>query len=674
MKIAIVSKQISRNSHNLVGLYREGLLSVLRAHGVEVTVLTTHDSGEEKDGGLTAEGIRSFPVYPEGQENLQTFKVSSKQGSLLSRWDERLLIEDSGLSFALIEHIQQSEHEFDQFIFLSLDDPHSLVGPLVVPEKSLFIPLFDSDVWSRLPSVMRIMAYVRRIGCGTPGELAALESMFGGSLGSKGFVLGFPGDVLAASDVAPLDDGMGPITLGSSCDRMMTESILALKSGRTIIGSQKSISHLADLSESFGGYLDEASSNLSSGSSVLRRDNALNYFSFLTDGEKYWNRLLSHLPQFPSTLTGAETQLPEKRVVLAYKYIGRYDAVGFDIIKQVETLRLSGYKVFVYCEACDEELKPYKIELPLLLDIVGDPAALLIYHYAIHWPEFDKILIQTKCKRMMKYHNITPAEFFSPYSEDLASECYRARRSLESLVRTQQFDFYTSDSKFNQDELLAYGVDEKICRIISPFHKSENLLLTKINRDLKALHKPRSLHVLSVGRMAPNKNHLELLAAVNRYVKQYDSNISVFIVGGLDGRLSGYQAEVEDAIARYRLKNIVTMFGKLSHQDLATLYLISDLLAITSQHEGFCVPVVEAQVNLIPTVSYRAAALPETINCKALTCEVGDYKALTDSMWKYRSLSRESEFIKSYSFQSKRFQNGISRSIFSEVVEQILGN
>ena len=53
--------------------------------------------------------------------------------------------------------------------------------------------------------------------------------------------------------------------------------------------------------------------------------------------------------------------------------------------------------------------------------------------------------------------------------------------------------------------------------------------------------------------------------------------------------------------------------GQVSDEELATYYRNAHAYLSLSEHEGFCVPVVEAMTMDVPVLAYAAGAVPETL-------------------------------------------------------------
>ena len=58
--------------------------------------------------------------------------------------------------------------------------------------------------------------------------------------------------------------------------------------------------------------------------------------------------------------------------------------------------------------------------------------------------------------------------------------------------------------------------------------------------------------------------------------------------------------------------------------ELAAHYAAADVFVVLSEHEGFCVPVLEAMQHEVPIVAYGAAAVPETLDRAGLLLDVKD--------------------------------------------------
>ena len=58
----------------------------------------------------------------------------------------------------------------------------------------------------------------------------------------------------------------------------------------------------------------------------------------------------------------------------------------------------------------------------------------------------------------------------------------------------------------------------------------------------------------------------------------------------------------------------VHFLGHVSNEELTALYDVADLFLCASEHEGFCVPLIEAFYKRVPVLAYAATAVPATMD------------------------------------------------------------
>ena len=66
-------------------------------------------------------------------------------------------------------------------------------------------------------------------------------------------------------------------------------------------------------------------------------------------------------------------------------------------------------------------------------------------------------------------------------------------------------------------------------------------------------------------------------------------------------------------VNQLNLQDCVLFTGKVNDGELKSYYLVSKNFALTSYHEGFCVPLVEAMSMKIPIVVYNSTAVSDTV-------------------------------------------------------------
>ena len=245
-------------------------------------------------------------------------------------------------------------------------------------------------------------------------------------------------------------------------------------------------------------------------------------------------------------------------------------------------------------------------------DFLKNPSALLIYHHSIGWGLSRELLPKLRCKTVIKYHNVTPPEFFAGISADFVEMCRSGRDEMKSLVKLEH-DLYLSDSEYNMLELIEAGAPTSRNFVLPPFHHID--VLDSVNPDLSVIDRYRTgrANILTVGRVSPNKDHASLIEAFANYYYYYNSNSRLLIVGKQDEAFKSYYERLGELVSSLCLDDAVVFTGGVTNEEMKAYYMIAHLFMITSKHEGFCVPLVEAMAMKLPILAYNSTAIPGTI-------------------------------------------------------------
>ena len=286
------------------------------------------------------------------------------------------------------------------------------------------------------------------------------------------------------------------------------------------------------------------------------------------------------------------------------------DAVGNDALAMARLLRERGIDTRVFCDVAVGVDEPTWLPAQLLA-FAGGPRDLVIYHLSVGCPAALDILKRARGFRVVRYHNITPPDFFEEYAPDYASACARGRAEI-ALVAQLGCECYLGDSHYNLDELIERGAPATRGAVFAPLHRVEHLIETEADLGLFDELADGARNVLMVGRVAPNKGHIELVDAFAAYVDAYDNPARLIIVGKSDPRLQGYVDNIRRRVDLHRLGSRVRWFDGVSEAQLKSVYLASHTFMTLSQHEGFCVPLIEAMALGVPVVALGSSAIPET--------------------------------------------------------------
>jgi len=317
------------------------------------------------------------------------------------------------------------------------------------------------------------------------------------------------------------------------------------------------------------------------------------------------------------------------RVIIACQALVLADAIGHDVIEEFNCLQEEGIEAYIYAEGCSDETE--KLISEDSINLLSDKDTVLIYHHSIFWDNGIELLENAQCKKIIRYHNVTPEHYFLPYSLELFKSCLFARRLNRELVNLD-FDMLLSTSAFNARDFTNIGFPEERCRVLAPFHKIHEFDNTKA--DIATLDRLNDgkINIFFCGRVVPNKGHKHLLYTAYYSKILFDENIRFVIAGTFDERLTKYWDEIKTLSNTLGLSNVVEFVGKVSFNELKSYYLASHAFLLLSEHEGFCVPILESQYFKLPIIAYNSSAIKETMGDNQLTYDSLDYDVIASSI------------------------------------------
>lgn len=299
-----------------------------------------------------------------------------------------------------------------------------------------------------------------------------------------------------------------------------------------------------------------------------------------------------------------------------------HDAVGADALAMAAILDSLGIETRLFCGSASKvERQVWPAEdLPAF---AGGEHDLVIYHFSTGWPAALAILARCRGRRVVKYHNITPAAFFRDYSADYEQACAAGRAELKALVELG-CEHYIGDSAYNLDELIEMGLPPARGEVLAPFHRIDEIVAAEPDMELLNALGDGARNFLMVGRVAPNKGHVELVDAFAAFVHGWDAPARLIIVGKQDLRLQGYAEAIRARIRAEAIDAHVMWIETASERQLKAAYLRSHVLMMLSRHEGFCVPLIEAMALSVPIVAHASSAIPETLGPAGLAWSEDD--------------------------------------------------
>ena len=322
-----------------------------------------------------------------------------------------------------------------------------------------------------------------------------------------------------------------------------------------------------------------------------------------------------------------------------------------------------GFESRIFANGMDEFGKRFASYDYAYRDFMHEQDDLLIYHFSIYCSNY-KMFMETRNRKVLIYHNITPAEFYERFYPEAAHLCRLGRDLLPELA---ECDLALGDSDFNRQELTKAGFPEEktgVLPINPPLDR-----LGEVDEDKAFLHRlsDGKVNFLFVGRVVPNKRVEDIVKLFYCYHRGINARSRLLVAGPL---LNTYYSALLSMVRKMGLEDRVHFLGKVSDSRLKACYLGSHYYVSMSEHEGFCVPLLEAFHFDLPVLAYAAGAVPETMGGAGVLFTVKDYPLLAELV---ERLERDA-FLRERVLASQRERLAIFDSFtFARVLRRTLG-
>lgn len=342
------------------------------------------------------------------------------------------------------------------------------------------------------------------------------------------------------------------------------------------------------------------------------------------------------------------------------------DAIGNEVVVIDSILKSMNIESIILCDYSDPrvEIKSYlydKNELKRSLE----KNDIIIYHKS-SGSHFSEEIIEFNCKKVMIYHNITPEEFFEPYNNNVAAELKRGREQLEKLKDI--IDYAIADSEYNKEELINIGFK---CPIdIQPLIIDFDEYNIKCNDNILNNYK-KGTNIIFTGRIAPNKKQEDIIKVFYYYKNYVDSEARLFLVGSYNGT-EKYYAKLKGFVQELRLKDVY-FTGHVKFNDIVSYYKIADVFVCMSEHEGFCVPLIESMYFNIPIICYKCTAIPYTMGKSGVVLDNKDFISYSESIRKLiEDKTYRDSIIMNQLKNLERFSKKNTIRMFKELIKKII--
>lgn len=293
------------------------------------------------------------------------------------------------------------------------------------------------------------------------------------------------------------------------------------------------------------------------------------------------------------------------KIIQVIGSFSRGDAIGNHIWELHKIFEKQGIDSEIYSQFRNENQDTSMIKNILELKHVCKED-IIILHMCIG-SMVNKYVLQFRCKKVMMYHNITPPEFLKNYDLNFYRICKQGYKELRQLAG--KFDTVIAMSEYNKRDLIKAGYKEPIevwPGYLIPYddYKQEP------DASILDKYKDGKKNFLFVGRVVPNKKHEDIIQTFAYYKKHIDSNVRLILVGNTG--LKTYVDDLKKYVEAIGVEDVI-FTGSVSFPEIIAYYKVADVFLCMSEHEGFCVPLIEAMMFQVPIVAYAAAAVPETL-------------------------------------------------------------
>ena len=243
-------------------------------------------------------------------------------------------------------------------------------------------------------------------------------------------------------------------------------------------------------------------------------------------------------------------------------------------------------------------------------DFAPERDDVLLLHHSAGLSKLPELLALPNPKLLL-YHNVTPPAWLWAQAPLVAAHCAMGREQLPALVAG--VDVAAADSSFNAQALRDLGAE------------AATVIPLLIDRDRLGAPSPTPAPgpptVLFVGRLSPHKRQDEVIRCFALYRRRHAPEARLVLVG--DPITPGYP-ELLRRVGEDLAPGAVQIESGLSAAELGDRYRAAGVFLCLSEHEGFCIPLLEAFHFGLPVITRPLGAIPETVGDAALLVEEPD--------------------------------------------------
>jgi len=324
------------------------------------------------------------------------------------------------------------------------------------------------------------------------------------------------------------------------------------------------------------------------------------------------------------------------------------DAVGKIVLTIQETLQDAGYESGIYAEIIPSALKNKVNNFSCFEK--NDKQSIVIYHHTFA-SDLVNYLKTLENPKFLIYHNITPPEFFQGFDEETAIGCARGIEQLKLLQKMVLGAICFSN--YSKNDLIENGfTNVSVIPPVIDFCKSKISITPTITKN--------STSLLYVGRIVPHKKVEDILKIFAFYNQCVNGNSKLYLIGAYNIS-DPYFCWLQKIIEELKLQNVYFL-SEISDAKLAFYYANSDVYISMSEHEGFCIPLIESMCYKLPVLAFNATAIPETLNGSGILLKEKNFEEIAELIQiigennnlRNRIISEQDEKIRMMDFETTK--------------------
>ncbi len=301
--------------------------------------------------------------------------------------------------------------------------------------------------------------------------------------------------------------------------------------------------------------------------------------------------------------------MPTSRPTAIHQFVAGFskgDAISNEARVLRDRFRAWGFASEIFCETKRilPELRKDAHDISTCTPSASD---IVLLHLSIGSP-VNEAFRAMACRKALLYHNITPPEYFRAINPQTADSLARGHDQVSMLAGVAEVNL--ADSHFNAKELETTGyTNVEVLPLVLDLDRFGGAPDRRVTRALK----DGRTNILFVGRCVANKCIEDLIGTIAVYTQTVDRDARLIQVGSYAGS-EPYYAFLLARCRELGIDNEVFLAGSVTEAQLNAYYDAADVFLSMSEHEGFCIPLIEAMVHDLPVLAYGAAAVPETLD------------------------------------------------------------